>query len=57
MDDPTKRGPADRTRINVHEPYELRYWADKFGVTEQRIRNAAAAVGPMVDHVRRHLGK
>ncbi len=25
-DDKTKRGPADRSRINVNEEYEVRYW-------------------------------
>jgi Protein of unknown function (DUF3606) len=31
-DDPTKREPADRSRISLLEPYEVQYWADKFGV-------------------------
>ena len=32
-DDKTKVRRADRDRINVNEPYELRYWSKKFGVT------------------------
>jgi hypothetical protein len=28
-DDPTKRGPADRSRISLLEPHEVQYWADK----------------------------
>jgi len=31
-DDLEKRGPQDRTRIGLMEPYEVQYWADKFGV-------------------------
>ena len=32
-DDKTIRGPADRTRVNTHEDYEVKYWSKKFGVT------------------------
>jgi uncharacterized protein DUF3606 len=31
-DDKTKRGGADRQRIDVNEDYECRHWAKKFGV-------------------------
>jgi len=30
-DDPKKRGSQDRSRINTHEEYEVRYWSNKFG--------------------------
>ena len=33
MDDKTKRGGQDWTKINVNQDYELRDWSDKFGVT------------------------
>jgi hypothetical protein len=39
-DDKTKTGKIDRHRINSEEDYELRYWADKFDVTPERIRAA-----------------
>jgi hypothetical protein len=29
-DDKTNRGPQDRTRINLSEDYEVRYWTKKF---------------------------
>lgn len=48
--------PRDRIEINVHEPYELKRWADKFGVSEERLRQAVRTVGPMVENVKRHLG-
>ncbi|HEX4334663.1 MAG TPA: DUF3606 domain-containing protein [Polyangiaceae bacterium] len=56
-DDPNKRGPADRERINIHEPWELRYWADHFGVTEQQIIDCVKKVGVMVKDVKKCLGK
>ena len=44
-DDKTKVGRTDRDRINVNEPYELRYWSKKFGVTPVRLKLAVARVG------------
>lgn len=49
------RGPADRSRVNVHEPYEVRYWTGKFGCTEAQLRAAVRAVGVMAADVERHL--
>lgn len=56
-DDPKDRGPADRTRINVHEAHELRYWSKALDVTEEQLRAAVAQVGVMVDAVRIHLDR
>lgn len=56
-DDLNNRGPRDRSRINVHEAWELRWWTEHLGVTETQLRNAVAQVGVMVADVRRHLGK
>lgn len=56
-DDLTKRGPPDQTRVNVNEPWEVKWWCSKFGCTEAQLRAAVKAVGVMVVNVRRHLGK
>lgn len=56
-DDLSKRGPQDRSRINVNEPHELRYWTQALGVTESQLREAVKAVGPAATAVREHLGK
>ncbi len=56
-DDLKNRGPQDRSRVNVNEPHELRYWTRAFGVTEAKLRSAVAAAGVSVDKVRRYLGK
>ena len=56
-DDRTKRGPADRSRINVGEDYEVDYWTDDLGVTEDRLREAVKAVGQSVEAVRKYLGQ
>ena len=56
-DDKTSRGPADRTRVNTHEDYEVKYWSKKFGVTPEELRAAVKAVGPVAEDVARYLGK
>jgi hypothetical protein len=56
-DDLKNRGPNDRSRINVNEPWEVQYWTKELGVTEQQLRDAVSKVGVMVTDVRRHLGK
>ncbi len=56
-DDLTKKGPADRNRVNVNEPWEVRYWCEKWSVTEQQLRDCVKRAGPMVADVRRCLGK
>jgi hypothetical protein len=56
-DDKTSRGPADASRINVHEDYELRYWSQKFGVTSEQLRAAVKAVGVMAKDVEAQLKK
>jgi hypothetical protein len=56
-DDLSNRGPQDRNRINTSEDWELRYWTKEFGVTEDQLKAAVKAVGPVADDVRRHLKK
>ena len=54
-DDLSKRGPQDRSRVNVNEPWELSYWTKTFGVSAERLRQAVARVGVMRDDVEREL--
>ena len=44
-------GKQDRERINVNEDFELQGWSAHFGTTRERIREAVAAVGPIVKDV------
>lgn len=57
MDNLKIRRPADATKVNVNEPWELAYWTKTFGVTEIQLRAAVKAVGVTVAAVRKHLGK
>jgi hypothetical protein len=56
-DDTSKQGPADRIRVNVHEPYELRYWTTKFHCSEEQLVDAVEHVGVMAKDVERYLDK
>ena len=56
-DDKTKRGPADRSRINVNEPYELDYWSKEFDLTPEQLRQLVAKHGTSVETIRQLLGE
>ncbi|MDB5397571.1 MAG: hypothetical protein JWM91_5077 [Rhodospirillales bacterium] len=56
-DDKSKASKPDHDRIKVNEDYELRRWSKKFGVTPEQLKAAVAAIGPMVENVRRYLKK
>ena len=55
MDDKSKTGKSDDTRINVNESYELQYWSGKFNVSKDELKQAVQAVGTGVEDVRRYL--
>ncbi len=56
-DDKTKTGGQDRRRIATGEPYEVRDWARKFAVTEQRLLDAVRNVGDDAKDVEAYLRK
>jgi hypothetical protein len=51
------RGQQDRSRINVHEEHEVRYWTEALGITRDQLVAAVQEVGPMADAVRAKLGE
>lgn len=57
VDDLSKRGPPDGTRINIHEAWELRDWSKHFDVTPAALIAAVNKVGVMTKDVAKHLGK
>ena len=56
-DDPDKRGPADRNRIDVYARHELDYWTKELGVDVETLKATVNRVGPMVDKVRNALAR
>ena len=55
-DDRSKRGPQDRSRVNLSEDYEVRYWSKKFKVTPDLLRAAVEKVGNTADAVEKGVG-
>lgn len=49
------RGLTDRARINVEEPWEVRYWCHRLGCTEEELRAAVDKAGVMVTDVKEVL--
>lgn len=55
MDDKTKTGIADDSKINVNESYELQYWSEKLSVSKDRLKEAVESAGPSVEAVKEYL--
>jgi hypothetical protein len=55
MDDKSKTGKRDDSRINVNESYELQYWSEKFNVTTDQLKQAVQAVGTQATAVAEYL--
>jgi len=56
-DDKKQRGSQDLNRINLNEPYEVKYWTKIFGVSEEELRDAVRRVGNSVDDIAQELTK
>ena len=56
-DDTTHRSHPDQLMIDVNEPHEVRYWAQRLGCSEQQLRDAVAKAGAMAKDVRQVLGR
>ena len=56
-DDKNDRGPGDRSRISLEEDYEVRYWAERWGITEEELAQAVKEVGNSASKVAIYLGK
>lgn len=56
-DDLKNRGAQDRTRVNIHEDYEVRYWTEKWGISKEQLAQAVKKAGVSAEAVARQLGK
>lgn len=44
-DDLTKRRPQDSSRVNINEPWEVKFWCKEFGITEARLKQLVKQYG------------
>jgi len=56
-DDKTKQGPADSSRINLSEDYEVAYWTEALDVSKEKLSEAVKEAGTSARAVREYLGK
>jgi hypothetical protein len=55
MDDLKKRASPDRSKINMQEPREVKYWAKELGVNKERLQKVVDKVGNAAAAVRKEL--
>ena len=53
--DKNERTPQDLTRVGVEEEWEVRYWCERYGVTDAELRACVVAVGPRTKDVEQRL--
>ncbi|QAU45826.1 DUF3606 domain-containing protein [Bradyrhizobium guangzhouense] len=55
MDRLTKREQPDRSKINMHEASEVKYWIHALGVSREELQQAVDKVGNSAAAVRKEL--
>jgi len=55
MDNLTKRGQPDRSKINMHEAFEVKYWTHALGISKEELQKAVDKVGNSAAAVRKEL--
>ncbi|MFK4507042.1 DUF3606 domain-containing protein [Bradyrhizobium daqingense] len=54
-DNLTKRDQRDRSKINMHEAFEVKYWTKELGVSKDELQKAVDKVGNSAAAVRKEL--
>ena len=57
MDNLTKKEQPDRSKINMHEDYEVRYWTKALGVSNGELQKLVDKHGSSAAKVKEALGK
>jgi 3-oxoacyl-[acyl-carrier-protein] synthase III len=55
MDDLKNRGQPDRSKINMHEAHEVKYWTKELGVDKDKLQKTVDKVGNSAAAVRKEL--
>ena len=56
-DDLKRRQPEDPKKININQPWEIAWWTSQLKITEEKLKQAVKAVGPIVTDVKEWLSK
>ncbi|AWL98045.1 DUF3606 domain-containing protein [Bradyrhizobium ottawaense] len=54
-DNLTKRDQRDRSKINMNEDFEVKYWTKQLGVSKDELQKAVDKVGNSAAAVRKEL--
>jgi predicted RNA-binding protein YlqC (UPF0109 family) len=57
MDNLTKRDTPDRSKIDMHESSEVKYWTRELGVSKEELQKVVDKVGNAAATVRKELAK
>lgn len=52
---PKKRGHGDKTRIDMSHSYQVAYWKERFGVSEEALGEAVRTAGALARQVEAYL--
>jgi len=55
MDESSKKGLQDRSKINMHEPHQVQYWTRHLNISNEELQKAVDKVGNAAAAVRKEL--
>ncbi len=55
MDDLKNKGQTDRSKINMHEAHEVKYWTHQLGISLDKLQTTVDKVGNSASAVRKQL--
>jgi hypothetical protein len=55
MGDLSKKGSSGRSKINMHESHEVKYWTRELGVNRDQLQKLVDKVGNSAASVRKEL--
>jgi hypothetical protein len=56
MDNLHNKAPQDRSKIDMHEDYEVQYWTRELGLSKEQLQQIVDKVGNSAAAVRKELG-
>ncbi|MGM4891913.1 DUF3606 domain-containing protein [Tardiphaga sp. 839_C3_N1_4] len=57
MNDLKNKGQPDRSKINMHEAHEVKYWTHQLGVSREKLQATVEKVGNAAAAVRKELAR
>ena len=52
---PKERGYSDKARIDLNQSFQVAYWSERFGISEQELSQAVLAAGSLARKVADYL--